>query len=224
MADRALAQLCCHLSADLAKQNSSFKCLSQNTWPIQCPCVLNGVTHNFIPRPDPALVFTPAKLLKNWHNKCFWILDIEDARLGLQIYVGHAQVKTDLKFSRSIGNQIRTGPSKTPSPDAAQTLVLTTLLSYANQLRQSCLVIHVEQENCVTYPSKAEKNRHNNGSHSPRCLGTSIPGLGIRGMSICQDIKKTNSMCTVWFVSGTPWTKLPRDLLGVLSVLCVPSV
>ena len=31
-------------------------------------------------------------------------------------------------------------------------------------------------------------------------------------------------MCTVWFVSGTPWTKSPHDLLGVLSVLCVPSV
>ena len=46
---------------------------------------------------------------------------------------------------------------------------------YAAELRQSCLVIHVDQESCVTYPSKEEKSRHDNGSHSPRRLGTGVP-------------------------------------------------
>lgn len=59
---------------------------------------------------------------------------MKDARLGLRVYVGQAQVKIDLKISHSIGDQIWTDPNKTPSPDAAQTLILTTPLSYINHV------------------------------------------------------------------------------------------
>lgn len=104
MSDWALPQPRCHLLADLAKQNISLKCSSQSTWPIQCFCILNEVAYNFIPKFDPILIFTLAKLLKNWHDKCFLFLDMEDARLRLRVYIGHAQVKTELKFSHSVGN------------------------------------------------------------------------------------------------------------------------
>lgn len=43
-------------------------------------------------------------------------------------------------------------------------------------------------------------------------------------MSLCQGLKKTYSMCNVWFVNGTPWTKSPHNLLGVFFVLNVPFV
>lgn len=39
--------------------------------------------HNFILRFGPALVLISAKWLKNWHNKYFLFLDMENTRFGL---------------------------------------------------------------------------------------------------------------------------------------------
>lgn len=207
MADRVLPQPRCYPPADPAKQKISSKCLSQSIWPIQCPCVLNGVAHNFIPRPGLALVFALAKLLRNWHDECFLFLDIKDARLGLRVYVKHTQVKTDLKFSHSFGDQIRTDPSKTPSPDAAQTLILTIPLSYSNHILTFMLSKKVmsrippEKTKAVTSTEVTHQDAWGQVFHDKF---HKEKGLGTRGISLCQDIRKTNSICIVGFVSSTP--------------------
>lgn len=122
------------------------------------------------------------------------------ARLGLQVYVGYAQVKTDLKFSRSVGDQIRTDPSKTPSPDAAQTLVLTIPLSYTNHIlsfmssKKIVSRIPPGKKRTVTTtevtPQDAWGQVYRDKFHEEKVLR-------IRGMSLCQDIRRTHSMCTM---------------------------
>ncbi len=42
-------------------------------------------------------------------------------------------------------------------------------------------------------------------------------------MDICRNARNKNKEYQVWFVSGTPWAKSPRDLQGVLEVLSGPS-
>lgn len=46
---------------------------------------------------------------------------------------------------------------------------------YAAKLCQSCLVIHVNQENCITYCSREEKSHHDNKSHSSGRSKTGVP-------------------------------------------------
>lgn len=156
--------------------------------------------HNFILRSGPALVFASAKLLKNWHNECFLFLDTENARLGLRIYVKHAQVKTDLKFSYSIDNQIWTDPSKTASPDVTQTLILSILLSYTNYIllfilsKKIVSLILSEKKRTITSTKithqKARKQVFHDKFHKEKSLET-------HGMSLCQNIRKTSFMCIV---------------------------
>ncbi len=48
-------------------------------------------------------------------------------------------------------------------------------------------------------------------------------GVSTVGMDICRNARNKNKECQVWFVSGRPWAKSPRNLQGVLEVLSGPS-
>lgn len=47
--------------------------------------------------------------------------------------------------------------------------------------------------------------------------------MGTMGMDICRNARTKNDGYQVWFVSGTPWAKFPRDLQGVFEVLSGPD-
>lgn len=172
------------------------------------------------------MALVPSRLLGNWAREWDRFVDANDTLLNLRLLVGHGQAKREERLTSHVRAGLATPLNSTPASSASRSLVITTPGSYKSNVAKA-----LESISYSTYVpagrvrpiQKRESEKRDQWGQIYRDEYHEEKGVGTMGMDICRSARTKNNSCKVWFVSGTPWAKSPRDLQGVLEVLSGPS-
>ena len=172
------------------------------------------------------MALVPSKLLGNWAKEWNRFIDVNDTLLNFKLLIGHSQAKNDDALTGHVGDGLATAPNSTPAQAASRFLVLTTPGSYKSNVAKALKrtfhssYVPLGRKRAV---QRLESEQRDVWGQVYRDEYHEEKGVGTVGMDVCRNARTKNNGCQVWFVSGTPWAKSPRDLQGVLEVLSGPS-
>ncbi len=169
----------------------------------------------------PAMVLVPSKLIGNWTKEWNQFVDVNDILLNFRLFIGHSQASNE----ETLTGHIRNGNSS-PVKTATRFLVITMPGSY-----QSNVAKMLEQTFHSSYvPIGKIRTVHRQESEQQDVWGQIYQDeyheekrVSTVEMDICRNVRNKNKECQMWFISGIPCAKSPRDLQSVLEVLSGPS-
>lgn len=71
----------------------------------------------------------PTKLVKNWQAKCRKLLDIDDPKLNLKVYIGYKNAIIDGRIRTSEEKKMMTPREIQPTTNVSRYLIITLLTS-----------------------------------------------------------------------------------------------
>ncbi|KAL9031739.1 MAG: hypothetical protein Q9196_000249 [Gyalolechia fulgens] len=211
-----------HLAAN--KQEEDAQCPSQAEWPILCACVESGPTSQFGPQQGLNLIIVPAKLISNWRNEYEGIYDRKSHEfLDLRFFVCHG----DSSYSSDHPSPQDLAPFRvkegTTAPWEHQRCILITtpgtfhghVLSVINTVKHEWRVPQnrkKEQKYTITEENLTAGYVVADEYHESKGSTTQL-------FTIIKQIKMRNPAATITGVSGTPWSRSPKDLVGIFQVM-----
>lgn len=104
-------------------------------------CALEGVSSQFSPVLEPALVIVSAKVVKNWQVKCTIYVDTDDFKQNLKVYITYRNTTLNEKFGMPKGKKMMILKEIKSTNDPSKYLIIISLTSYKNNILY-CLSTH----------------------------------------------------------------------------------
>ncbi|KAL9580149.1 MAG: hypothetical protein Q9212_004663 [Teloschistes hypoglaucus] len=220
--DRGKGRTDRHLAAN--KQEEDAQCPSQARWPILCACVESGPISQFGSQQGLNLIIVPAKFISNWRNEYKYIYDRKSHKLlDLRCFICHG----DLSYSSDHPNRQDLTPFRVKEGTTApwehqRCIFITTPGTFYGHVAS---VINTEKYEWRVSQNRKRPQRHTI-TEKNLTAGYVVAdeyheskGSTTQLFTIIKQIKKRNPAATITSVSGTPWSRSPKDLVGIFEAM-----